>query len=84
MQEQYQASRPILLHTSFVRLRNQGGQGHASISTSDAGSLDMISCAVGFHTTTQNASPGTRTQPSINTRALRLMMALVTVHSPFT
>lgn len=25
---------------------------------------------------------GTRTQPSINTLALRLMMALVTVHSP--
>jgi len=30
----------------------------------------------------QNASPGTRTQPSINTRALRLMMALVTLHTP--
>jgi hypothetical protein len=28
------------------------------------------------------AYPGTRTQPSISTRALRLMMALVTVHSP--
>ncbi len=32
----------------------------------------------------QNASPGTRTQPSINTRALRLMIALVTVHWPLT
>src|SRR5690606_8212906 len=32
----------------------------------------------------QNASPGTRTQPSMRIRALRLMMALVTVHSPFT
>ena len=32
----------------------------------------------------QNASPGTRTQPSMSTRALRLMTALVTIHSPFT
>jgi hypothetical protein len=32
----------------------------------------------------QNASPGTRTQPSIRIRALRLMMALVTVHVPST
>ena len=32
----------------------------------------------------QNASAGTRTQPSIRIRALRLMMALVTVHSPST
>ncbi len=28
-------------------------------------------------------SPGTRTHPSISTRALRLMIALTTVHSPF-
>ena len=32
----------------------------------------------------QNASPGTRTAPSINTRALRLMMALPTLHWPST
>ncbi|AXM95449.1 hypothetical protein DVB73_06345 [Pseudomonas plecoglossicida] len=32
----------------------------------------------------QKLSPGTLTQPSISTRALRLMIALVTVHSPFT
>ena len=31
----------------------------------------------------QKLSPGTRTQPSISTRALRLMMALVTLQSPF-
>src|SRR4051794_40732794 len=30
----------------------------------------------------QDASPGTRTLPSINTRALRLMIALATVHRP--
>ena len=29
-------------------------------------------------------SAGTRTRPSISTRALRLMIALVTVHSPST
>ena len=34
--------------------------------------------------TRQIWSAGTRTQPSISTRALRLMTALVTVHSPFT
>ena len=32
----------------------------------------------------QNASPGTRTHPSISTRALRLMMAFFTVQSPLT
>lgn len=31
-----------------------------------------------------NESPGTLTQPSMSTRALRLMMAFVTVHWPFT
>lgn len=30
----------------------------------------------------QNVSPGTRTVPSMMMRALRLMMALVTVHWP--
>lgn len=31
---------------------------------------------------TDHAASGTRTHPSINTRALRLMTALVTTHSP--
>ncbi|MNE25105.1 hypothetical protein D3C80_1184230 [compost metagenome] len=39
----------------------------------------------GFSSSTpQKVSPGTRTQPSISTRALRLITALVTVHSPLT
>jgi len=32
----------------------------------------------------QKLPPGMRTQPSMSTRALRLMMALVTLHSPLT
>lgn len=38
----------------------------------------------GLTVTNQKQSPGTLTQPSMIIRALRLMMALVAVHWPFT
>lgn len=56
----------------------------AAITSTSAAGAHSHRTTADDGTRRQKASPGTRTQPSISTRALRLITALVAVHSPST
>ena len=54
----------------------------AAITSTSAAGAHSHRTAADDGTRRQKASPGTRTQPSISTRALRLITARVTCHWP--